>query len=319
MITKLANDIKETLSPKINSNYIFLDLPYYTNIGDTLIWKGTEDFLSTLPYKCLYRASIETYFKPEVKTDTVILLQGGGNFGDLWRRHTNFCLQIIKDFPENKIIILSQTVYYKSQDTLKSDALEMGKHSDLTICARDKVTHKLLLENFTNNIELLPDMAFCINSTYLSKYAKQETDKSLFFLRKDQELQNFDFNEYIPKDESIDQMEWPSMDRVLFPSRVLNLLFRIYGRINKKVFGRRLLAKIIDYYCVYVYMPYLLRVGIRFISKYKYMYTTRLHGAILSILLGKPITFFDNSYGKNSTFYNAWLTDFKNVKMIEQD
>ena len=55
----------------------------------------------------------------------------------------------------------------------------------------------------------------------------------------------------------------------------------------------------------------------KLINSHTDIYTTRLHACILSILLRKEdITFFDNSYGKNSGFYDTWLTDCENVKMV---
>ena len=50
---ELGEIIRKTLTPLIKGDYIFLDLPYHGNIGDTLIWKGTESFLRELPGKCL--------------------------------------------------------------------------------------------------------------------------------------------------------------------------------------------------------------------------------------------------------------------------
>ena len=44
-------------------------------------------------------------------------------------------------------------------------------------------------------------------------------------------------------------------------------------------------------------------------SKYNFVITTRLHGHILSILLGVPSIIIDNSYGKNKRFYFSWLQD----------
>ncbi|MDR2602539.1 MAG: hypothetical protein LBC53_08850, partial [Spirochaetaceae bacterium] len=76
--------IRKTLSPLIDADYCFLELPYYSNVGDVLIWHGTECFLKTLKFKCGYKASSVTFNPKRVNSGAVILLQGGGNFGDLW-------------------------------------------------------------------------------------------------------------------------------------------------------------------------------------------------------------------------------------------
>ncbi|WP_302323746.1 polysaccharide pyruvyl transferase family protein [Bacteroides congonensis] len=52
-------------------------------------------------------------------------------------------------------------------------------------------------------------------------------------------------------------------------------------------------------------------------SNYDKVYTTRLHVAILSILLGKTFVFFDNSYGKNKFFYETWLKDIDDANFVD--
>jgi pyruvyl transferase EpsO len=47
----LKHEIDVGLLGLIDNDYIYLDLPYYTNVGDILIWKGTEEFLKKNSYK----------------------------------------------------------------------------------------------------------------------------------------------------------------------------------------------------------------------------------------------------------------------------
>ena len=53
-VNKLKNIISSQLRTLVQGDYIYLDVPYHANLGDTLIWQGTLDFLKTLPYKCLH-------------------------------------------------------------------------------------------------------------------------------------------------------------------------------------------------------------------------------------------------------------------------
>lgn len=316
---ELGGLIKKTLSPLMGeADYVFLDIPYYTNIGDTLIYKGTEDFLATLPGRCIYKTAIENYAKLSISEDVVILFQGGGNFGDIWRRHTDFVLRVLEDFPNNRAIILSQTIYYENSDVMEADARLMGNHPNLTICARDRVSYDLALKYFgANDVLMLPDMAFCIDPSFLEKYHMPAKEKALFFKRKDQEFADYDFDKHLEAQGQLDELEWPSMEQDLVISKILSHLKRINSLAIKVGFGpvsRRLL----DWYAQTIYMPCLLKIGIRFISQYRQVYSTRLHGAILSILLNRPLVFFDNSYGKNSRFFDAWLTGFENVHFVRK-
>lgn len=85
-IEKIRALIDKSLRLLINRNYLYLDVPYHANLGDTLIWQGTLDFLKTLPYKCLYSSWYNsTKYRDVAKAhpDCLIILHGGGEF---WRR-----------------------------------------------------------------------------------------------------------------------------------------------------------------------------------------------------------------------------------------
>lgn len=53
----------------------------------------------------------------------------------------------------------------------------------------------------------------------------------------------------------------------------------------------------------------MIEVGVKFLSKYNTIYTTRLHGAILSVLMGKSFFLINNSYGKNKNYFQTWFYD----------
>ena len=93
-VNELCSEIYQKLSLLIDNDYILVDLPYHSNIGDVLIWEGERQFLSKLPYKCLYKASMYTYKKPKVDRNTIVLIHGGGNWGDVWRGSQEFHLNI---------------------------------------------------------------------------------------------------------------------------------------------------------------------------------------------------------------------------------
>ena len=60
----------------------------------------------------------------------------------------------------------------------------------------------------------------------------------------------------------------------------------------------------------------MIKLGISFINEYNIIYATRLHSAILALILGKRVVMIDNSYGKNSCFYNTWLKDAENIELV---
>ena len=307
-IQQLKGCIYNSLTHLIDGNYVLLDVPYYTNIGDTLIWEGTKHFLKNIPHKCLYTASVETYKYRPLPPNTIILMQGGGNFGDLWRRHQDLRLEVIKAYPNNRIIILPQTVFYKDTTVFLKDAKIFNSHKDLHICARDTGSLEFLQESLTCNLLLVPDMAFCITNGALQKYSRKESDRALFLKRNDPEFSKYDFNSYITEDEAtLDTCDWPTMEQQ----------FKAKTYLDKLLWHKKRLGRIPDIYADWIFRPHLVKKGIEFVSQYKKVYTTRLHVAILSLLLHKEIVFFDNSYGKNSSFFDTWLADVKGITFIQ--
>ena len=149
----------------VTNDYVFLDLPNYANVGDVLIWEASLQLLKKMRHRCLYSCSIETYKKPRIKKDTILLFSGGGNFGDLWERHQEFRHQVMEDFPENPIVQLPQSVWFEKEDNLKKDILCYKKHiGDVTICVRDKQSFDIIQTNYANvKPLLLPDMVLALD------------------------------------------------------------------------------------------------------------------------------------------------------------
>jgi pyruvyl transferase EpsO len=315
--TELKRLIEESLRPIITGDYILLDIPYYANIGDVLIWQGALDFFKTLPYKCLYSSSVNNYRKPEINKETIILLQGGGNFGDLWYRHQIFRKKILQSFPDNMIVLLPQSVYFKDKSMMNEDAEIFSQHKKLTMCFRDRYSLNIANKYFPNSRNILvPDMAFYMDISLWSKYLKPvEADRVLFLNRNDSEKNDSQLYEIVPSNAEI--RDWPTMEK----TGISILLFKIAQAILRRIDGilsTNLNNTVSD--CVYqkFLRKYYIRTGIRFLSAYSYVYTTRLHVAILSVLLGKKFAFFDNSYGKNRGLYEAWLQDVDGIKFIKK-
>jgi len=308
-IAELKSRIFKELIPLITSDYVLLNLPYYENIGDSLIWEGEEAFLSKLPYRCLYRSSIGSYrASKDINTATTVLMQGGGNFGDLWDDHQKFRLEVIQGHLNNPIIIFPVSVHYIDISNVVKDAERMARHKNLTICVRDQKSYDLLRKYFSNNILLLPDMAFCIEPNSLQRYLRESSKEVLLMKRTDKELlEEYDYKSFITVPGSIDILDWPTKQKG-------NLIQKV---INRPLHRNSPFKSFADYYAYNFYRPYLIKKGVQFLSAYQHIYTTRLHGAILATLLQKPYTFFDNSYGKNKGFFDAWLSDLEGVNFIE--
>ena len=310
-IIELKSLIYKTLSPYLSSKCAFLELPYYPNVGDLLIWEGTEKFLEDHGMECVYKASRWSYKYRRLDKNITILLQGGGNFGDIWRPCQDFRLKVIRDYMDNPIIILPQSVFYEDEKVLEQDVEEMGRHKNLIICARDIGSYEILKKHFTKNrILLLPDMAFCIDLSTITKYALESFRDILVVQREDKESKYFDFSTIKFSSEKVDFRDWPCMEKRLIQTEIGFKLIGVHRRIGD------FMDFAMDLYFQNFYKANLIKSGVRFVSSYKEIYTTRLHVAILCVLLSKPFVFIDNTYSKNLNFYKTWLHDLDNVNFI---
>jgi pyruvyl transferase EpsO len=323
-IAGLKAQIDQALLPLIDDDYSLLDVPNYNNIGDSLIYEGELTLLKNVPHKRKFSGCRKFVRLKDIPEKGIILMQGGGNFGDLWRVFQEFRLNIIKNRIDQKIIIFPQTVHYQHKENLLNDAAIFNLHPNLTICARDQTSYEILKEYFCNNqILLVPDMAFYLNLNHF--ISSEPTGKVLLLQRIDKELRNADVisqNKLDTRDKlkQLVQSDWPGIDytqaekrkwkrkvnmnkyytrALLFLGRSPQKLNLDFGELNLFESSRQL------------------EKGVAFINQFDAIYSTRLHGAILSILLGKPVYILDNSYGKNSSFYNCWLQDFEDCEMLD--
>lgn len=309
-IFELKNKICEILIPLIQSDYWLLEVPYHPNIGDTLIWQGEMDFLKNIPFKCKGMFALETFKFPEIKETDIILFNGGGNFGDLWTKHHDFKMEVVRRYPKNKFLFFPQTVYFEKRENLEACARFLSQY-DVTICARDRVSYQTLCHHFKNKILLVPDMAFCMNMKKWQKTSYRAAEIPLILKRSDKELKaSFALERCLQTVSPATVMDWPTMGAW---NRIEYFKWQVL-RVARKF--RQLWMY--DVYMRYIYRPYLIKAGIGILKSHTDIYTTRLHTCILSILLEKEkIFFFDNSYGKNKQFYDTWLMDCENVQMME--
>lgn len=306
-VARLYEEIYSKLEPLIDSDYWLCEVPHYSNVGDTLIWQGELDFLKAIPFSRKGMSAHDSITRLSIRPGDLVLFQGGGNFGDLWKGHGphEYRRRVMEANPTCRFIVFPQTVWYGHDENLKSDA-DFYSRYDCTICARDKQSYDTLKTNFKNRILLVPDMAFCMDMTRWSS-GKFNAEKPFVLKRTDKE--------FCPSLELVATLSSLDADVDDWFPMTHRTIFDVW---RDRILSRpRKLGWAYEPYMYYFYRPYLIRTGVRQLMSHTDIYTTRLHACILSILLDKEnITFFDNTYGKNRNFYDAWLSDCDSVRMV---
>lgn len=309
-IKKLKDVIKASLCSLINSDYVLLDVPNHGNIGDNLIWEGELSFLKKeIPYQCLYSANFLNCDESRIGKAGIILFHGGGNWGDLYRECQEFRNKIARKYRNKRIIVFPQTVWYNNESLVEQDCAIFNQHPDCYICLRDNESYNFLNKYLpAEKLLLLPDMAFYINVP-----KRQLGAKKLYMVRTDHEINR----NAIQTIKGCDISDWPSFSNNRYINMLQVQLMVAMRNLSRKIQNLPILGKLVDHEYGFnrrnsrtIYI----NKGYEFLSQYNTIYTTRLHGMILGVLMGLDVIIVDNKYNKCSNFYNTWLSDFEKIK-----
>ncbi|MBD7970808.1 polysaccharide pyruvyl transferase family protein [Paenibacillus gallinarum] len=287
------------------SNIYYIDYPLHDNGGDLLIMKGTEKFFEDYNINVLARYCINDFPKKiTIPKDCTIVLHGGGNFGDLYPNYQGLRERIIQRYPNHRIVILPQTIYFENQSECDKSAAIINNHKDIHLFVRDKVSLELAHEKFSScNLYLSPDMA---HQLWPIVSLKESSKEMLCFLRLDKEANGSQERKELKSDN--DYQDWGTLYtfREQLTIKIISKMISLKGRV-----GIRLPMNSIWY----LYSEHLLNKALNLFGTYKMVKTSRLHGHILSCLMDKPHILVDNSYGKNSNYYHTWTFRCKNAQL----
>lgn len=284
----------------------YIDIPMHDNIGDLLIMQGTLAFFKkkNLTPKTTSTASA---FQPEwVKPGDILVFHGGGNFGDLYANINDLREEIITRFPNNRIVMLPQTIFFSTDEKRDRSAAVFRRHNDVHIFIRDKVSQGIARQ-FSDHVYLVPDMAHQL-------YPIASTGNGRGVLR----IERVDVEKpAVPeslKDLTFDtRTDW--VEVVGGEKRLIDFAWRLEGRFKARRWetASKLLGP-------WFWVPVAQRFSskaVALFSRHDHIVTDRLHGHILSCLMDKKNTVIDNSYGKNSTYINEWTGGSDLVRLVK--
>lgn len=142
------------------TNVVLLMLPQHGNLGDQAISLAEIKFLRQIFSNIKVIFNLNDY-KRYIKSNSLIFLQGGGNLGWRYDFEEKNRREIIENYPNNKIIIFPQTIYFEENYKNEENISKMiySKHKNLTIIAREKVSFNIMNKLFNNNTILYsPDI-----------------------------------------------------------------------------------------------------------------------------------------------------------------
>lgn len=275
---------------------ILIGTPIHGNLGDQAIVLAEHRMLnSILPQKEMIEIYSKDYLEHAdelqqvISENDIIIIDGGGSMGTLWVNNEYRFRDVIRRFPNNRIYIFPQTVYYGNdeweQKVLDESRKTFSMHKRLTIFCRDSLSYNFTLENFSKNEVLLaPDMVL---SLYPQKQATMRGNKVLLCLREDVEAA-------LCVEEKTDL--WAKVSGLGYEIETCSTI--IDDNVDKD--SRELVVS---------------QKWLEF-SQARLIVTDRLHAMIFCALTGTPCVAIDNRSGKVAGAYE-WIKELTYISLLK--
>ena len=165
--------------------------PDHDNLGDHAIAYATIEYLKkNLSDKyILIEISEEEFLNNSVQIqkvvshDDIIVIQGGGNWGDTYKYIEKLHNMVLKKFNQNKILVMPQTIHFTNKESLNKCKRLVSQCEQITFLTREKKSYDLAKQYFPDiNIKFVPDMVLS-----LDKCNRQTKNIVMCCLRNDKE------------------------------------------------------------------------------------------------------------------------------------
>jgi len=282
----IKNELDKSMSLFKEINKItYITQLRHTNIGDHIIYLGEKSFFKKENITIEKEINISNYgyiYNSIKSNDTTIVIRGGGYLGDIWYDSYKIIEKLVRDFRDNRIVIMPQSVYFRDLEKLKMARDIFSKHKNLTIFTRDSESYNFSKSHFKDNENhLCPDSAFFLLDELKNIKPEKKTDKILLLYRRDKE-KSFDIHVSI---DNLIKKDWKDLD---FLSKVQPDSLRLFNK------------------------------AIKLFCNKKCIITERLHGHILSSMMGITNIIILGNYHKIQSFYDTW-TRYDSVSYLAKN
>lgn len=294
---RLRQEITDQIKPLIDDlPFALLDFPDHSNVGDSAIWLGETEFFADHARRPSYVSKLKSHVSNQMEQaigQGTIFLHGGGNFGTIWKSHQDFRIELLSRFPDQRIIQLPQSIYFDNFEAVEETARAIEQHGNFILFVRDKRSLDFARCHFQCEVFLCPDMAF-----YMEPLERETPVHDFYYLMRT-DFERSVMGKASHPGRSVEIGDWLTEDKMKMRMAAATSKLMDLGQSGDAARAMKYdrLART------------RLKRGIGLLSSGKVVVTDRLHGHILSTLLGIPHVTLDNSYGKLQNFIQAWTSD----------
>ncbi len=269
-----------------------IGIPEYGNIGDQAIAEAEYRFIKKyFPQKKVVQITENMVkfdlhnVKKYISDSALIVLQGGGNIGNLWPDQEKMRKMIIDAFPNNQIIVMPQTIAITGGEKEINKILYKYKGENIWITLREQKSYEYLKQyGIYERIVLTPDIVLSMKM----RKSYRERKGIGICLRNDVES----VISYKDRVKIMNQLTIKNNTQIF--DTVINKHISLNERSN-------VINEFMDY-----------------ISQFKVIVTDRLHCMVLAYLTYTPCIAFQNSNGKVRGVYE-WIKDCNFIKLCDKE
>lgn len=313
ILNEIRSDTLSQLRSVLSSTrtVALVDVPVHRNVGDFLIYEGARRYLSTLGKKIEYVSDLRRFDSHLLRRrmpEGTVLINGGGNFGDLWPDHQCLKEQIANELPDYPIVQLPQTIHFRDRSRMQQANDIMGAHPNFTLFARDLPSFERATSGLPSVKTLYaPDVAFGWEPE--NRTSGFDAEGILVLARTDQESTSELLTWVSPWLQQEDRItDWQMSLR----EQALYSLARVPGKISNG--GNEFRKRGILYPSLERSLNLIswlnISSAVRLFSRANVVITDRLHAHILATMMGIPSIAVDNAYGKVKALHQDYIGRF---------
>lgn len=276
-----VDDVIARLLPP-GSRVALIGFPNHSNVGDSALWLGTRDVFARLGIEVAYVCDWSSYSEAELRRSLgdgdTLLLNGGGNFGDLWPGQQQLREATLARFPRVRTIQLPQSIWFEGDESRERMRRLLEGHADVTLLVRERASEERARASFDVPVRPCPDMAFGLEDVVTDRSPSAPV---VFLRRSDKESRD---RSAVTLPAGSLELDWIAEDGAELPND------------GAEGSDQRFLAL----------ARHRLARGCRLLSSGRVVITDRLHAHVLALMLGIPHIALDNSYGKVHSTVETW-------------
>ena len=287
-----------------------VNFPNHGNPGDPAIWLGSRRLLADLGVRIGYSCAWWDFDAGSLRAavgDAPVLLNGGGNFGDLYAGQQGTRIQVLRTLRSNPVVQLPQSIHFADPANEAAMAELLAAHPDVRFMVRGRNAARIARARLGVAAPVFsPDHALALGPL---RRSAAPTTPILWLARVPGDPEYVDHGE--PDGDDVRRVEW--LHGVPEDEARWDAVGRLALRVNRGVQarwrpgtrGQGALHALAERTYVPLARRWVQR-GVDLLSTAEVVVTDKLHGHVLCSLLRIPHVVLDNSYGKVSGTLDAW-------------